>query len=367
MRKLFFVFILIYSLPVSSLEVVFINPAAKGNSFWDQVNQIALSAAQDLNIDFKIIQSGGHRLFQKKIIKALIATKSKPDYIVFLPYDGTAFESFTQLEQAKISFVTIERTLFPDLKEKLGRPKEKFKFWLGEIYHDNKIAGRLLAKALIQASNQKSSTVQALNVIGISGDMSGHSSERNAGLIEELEADTDFSLAQVVNARWERKVAAEMYIGLLKRYQDIKIIWTAADIMALGVIDATEGTEGIKEIGKIVNQNLFIGGFDWSQEALIAIQNNNYTASVGGHFMQVAWALVKIYDHNLGKEAFLLADNSPSYQLQLIDINNIDKYQILLTNPDWNKINFRNFSLFHRSELNNYQFDFSNVLLELKQ
>ncbi|WP_019026139.1 hypothetical protein [Colwellia piezophila] len=98
--------------------------------------------------------------------------------------------------------------------------------------------------------------------------------------------------------------------------------------MALGVADIAN------EQGKTINQNIFIGGFDWTVEALQAIKGNRYTASVGGHFMQVAWAMVKIYDHNKGKAAFTIGSNAPSYQLQLIDRDNIADYQVLLNNPD---------------------------------
>jgi len=361
MRRTFVVFCLLFTSPIYALEVVFINPSMEGNDFWDQVNVVASATANDLKVSFKIVHSGGHRLLQKQLINELIVQDNKPDYVIFLPYDGTAFETFAKLEQAKIPFVTLERTVFPDLQVKLGYPQEYFKYWLGEIYHDNKKAGRLLAKALIKASKISFIDTKALNVVGISGDMSGQSSERNAGLIEELEHDTDYSLAQIVNARWERKIAGEMFVGLLRRYKNIKVVWTAADIMALGVTDIAN------QQGKTIDRDLFIGGFDWTIEALQAIKENSYTASVGGHFMQTAWALVKIYDHANNKPAFTVVGNAPSYELQLIDRSNIDDYQVLLNSPDWSKVNFRQFSLSRQANITHYQFDFSKVLEQLNQ
>ena len=365
MHKLIVVFILAVSLPVQSLEVVFINPSETNNPFWQQVNKVAISAAKDLNINFKIIHGKGHRLLQKEVISELITSKPPPDFVIFLPFDGSAFSSFTKLEQAKIPFITIERTVFPDMQNRLAYPQENFKYWLGEIYHDNYKAGKLLAEALFKASHDKNMATKKKNVIGISGDMSGHSSERNAGLIEALENDAEHSLAQIVNARWQRQIAANMFDGLKERYHNINIVWTAADIMALGVVDVINNAGPITP--NKVNQNIFSGGFDWTTEALIAIQNDNYTASVGGHFMQVAWALVKIYDYSRGKEVFFAGNRSPSYLLQLIDKNNINQYQVLLNKPNWDKIDFRHFSLFHQKELQQYQFDFSKVILMLNQ
>lgn len=361
MNKYIIYLIGVIALPAYSLEVIFINPSFKGSPFWDQVSEVANAAAVDLNISLKTFHSGGHRLLQKKQISKIVQQDTKPDYLIFMPYDGTALETFSKLEFAKIPFITLERTLFPDLQIKLGQPRQHFDFWLGEIYHDNKKAGRLLAHALIRASKNRVTETNGLNVVGISGDMSGHSSERNAGLIEELEQDTDFSLAQIVNARWDRKVSGEMFLGLLQRYPDIEIVWTTADIMALGVIDVAVNQ------GMTINQNLFIGGFDWTIEGLKAIENDSYTASVGGHFMQTAWALIKLFDHFNGIPAFTNTTEKSTYQLQLIDGNNISDYQVLINNPDWSKVDFRQFSRIHQKKLSDYQFDFAVVLRDLNQ
>ena len=363
MNLIFFICIFIASGSLYALEVVFINPATTNNPFWQQVSRIATAAASDLNIKLTIIHGNSHRLFQHDAIETLISAQEKPDYVIFLPVDGTAFNSFTMLEQAKIPFLTLERSVFPDLQYQLGAPGQHFKYWLGEIYHDNKKAGNLLAKALINASNKNNKTTipSGLNVVGISGDLSGHSSERNAGLIAVLEADTQYSLAQIVSARWQRQVSAQMMFALLRRYPDLTVVWTAAELMALGVADVANS------LGKTINTNLFIGGFDWTTEALIAIKANKYTASVGGHFMQAAWALVKIYDHHQGVSKLPVTYSMPTYQLQLIDCNNINDYQVLMDEPNWDSIDFKKFSLQYDLESSTHQFSFSKILKALTQ
>jgi len=363
MNKHIFSFIMLLAFPVYSLEVVFIDPTIDNSPFWQQVRHVATAAAKNLDIDLKIYSSGGHRLWQKQAINKVISQKNKPDYLIFLPYDGTVADSFTKLEQAEIPFITLERPIFSEVQNALGKPRGKFKFWLGEIYHDNEKAGQLLAKALFEASTHYATpTNNNLNVIGISGGFSGQTNQRNAGLLAELEQhNSDFSLAQIVNAHWQRKLAAEKFDKLLIRYNDILIVWAASDIMALGVADSA------KKNGKIINKNLFIGGFDWATEALQAIKDDTYTASVGGHFMQVAWALVKIYDHANGKPAFTINGNTPSYELQLIDRNNIDDYLALLNTPDWNTVDFRQFALSHQDNLTGYQFNFAKVVDKLKE
>jgi ABC-type sugar transport system substrate-binding protein len=359
MNRVFVGLIFFLAFSTQAIEVTFINPSYKGSPFWQQVSDVANAAASDLNISLKIIYSGGHRLLQKEQIDKLITQENKPDYVIFLPYDGTALETFKKLEQAKLPFVTLEHSLFPALQVKLGTPGKTFKYWLAEIYHDNKKAGALLAKALIKASNTTFPNKNNINVAGISGDISGHSNERNAGLITALAQSTGFSLTQIVNARWEREQAGQVFIGLIRRYQDIQLVWSASDTMALGVVDIAASQ------GKTLNHDLLVGGFDWTPQALQAIKNNRYTASVGGHFMQTAWALVKIYDHHQGKLVSTNAMSEATYQLNLIDRNNIDDYQVLFNSPNWHKVDFRKFSLIHQPQRAHYQFNFSIILAEL--
>jgi len=362
MIKIFYTFFLLLTFPAYCLEVAFIDPTIDNSPFWQQTRKIGEFAAKNLNIQLKVYNSGGHRLWQKQTIDEIINQKNKPDYLVFLPFDGTVVETFTKLEQAEIPFITLERPIFTEIQNTLGQPRGKFKFWLGEIYHDNKSAGQLLANALISTSKSAQPNSVISNVIGITGGFSGQLRKRNAGLISELEQHTnDFHLAQIINAHWQRKLAADKFNGLLKRYNNILIVWTAADIMALGVADVA------KTKGKKINKDLFIGGFDWAPEALQAIKNNKYTASVGGHFMQVAWALVKIYDHANDIDSFALNGKTPSYQLQLIDRSNIADYQALLNSPDWSKVDFRQFSLINKVDSTNYNFDFSQVLHQLNK
>jgi len=360
MNKIIMLFFIVLTLPTQAINVTFINPSYKGSPFWQQVSEVAIAAANDLNINFNIVYSDGHRLYQKEEINKILAQNNKPDYIIFLPYDGTALETFNKLEQAKIPFITLERSIFPELRKKLGEPRQHYKYWLGEIYHDTKKAGRLLAKALMKASKRSLINKKHYTAVGISGDISGHSNKRNAGLRLEIDRDNYFSLAQIVNARWDRGIAEQVFTGLLRRYPDVHLVWASSDTMALGVISAA------KKQGRVVNKDLFVGGFDWTVEALIAIKNDQYTASVGGHFMQTAWALIKIYDHHNGKQVFFNNLNKPTYQLKLINTDNIDNYTPLLFRPNWGKVNFQRFSLSKQPQLTNYQFDFSNVLVQLK-
>ncbi len=148
-------------------------------------------------------------------------------------------------------------------------------------------------------------------------------------------------IAKVVNGNWLRELAASKYSILLKKHTEIDIVWTASDSMALGVINQAT------KYNLQANTDYVIGVFDWLPEAIIAIKNGNMTASVGGHFMQGAWALTKIYDHHQGKNVFKVDDDTPYVSMQVIDKNNVGYYISLADTLNLDNINFAEFSLSH--------------------
>jgi hypothetical protein len=44
----------------------------------------------------------------------------------------------------KIPFITLEQGFSPDDAKNIGKPQNKYKYWLGQIIYDNKASGELL-------------------------------------------------------------------------------------------------------------------------------------------------------------------------------------------------------------------------------
>ena len=84
-------------------------------------------------------------------------------------------------------------------------------------------------------------------------------------------------------------------------------------------------------------------------EALLKIQQGEYTASVGGHFLMGAIAMTKIFDYEQGIDSF--SGQPKFYDFEVITKNNVDaiwalcskksgKKSILTTSrlPKWAKL-----------------------------
>ena len=341
----------------AAIHVVFVNPSIPGTPFWDRVTSAAKAAGDDLGLKLEIIYGRDNRIFNLEAIQTLIARKNKPDYVIFMPYDGNSETTFSSLNNAEIPFVTIERTLQQSEQKQVGFPREKYEYWIGEVFHDNNFAGQLLADTLIHAAKEDNPEKEIL-AIGISGSFSGESTDRTLGLEKSIKNQENVTLAQVVPAIWSRERSRNIIHQLTSRFGQVDVAWTASDGMALGVLDSVKSGHGN------INTNMKIGGIDWTVEAIDRVRAGELTASVGGHFMQTAWALVKIHDHHKGIKVFTGGDMGKTYDLEVIDKSNIRLFGILSKKIDWEKVDFKRYSLIFNGQ-DAYEFSLEKMIRKL--
>ena len=316
----------------NKVRVLFVNPSIENDPFWHKIELVTKQAATELNIDLAIIHGYGTRFFQLEELTKYFEQNPAPDYIVLINYPGNAKLTMDFLQKQQVKVITLEQTITKEEKALIGTPGSKYKNWLGEIYFNNSSAGYMLAKALI-------STVEAANkkpiVAGISGHYGSESTLRNSGLQAAIN-ESDAKLTQIIHAGWSAEDAYQKTHKLLKRYPNINIIWCASDHMALAVIDA------IEDIGKVVGVDILVGGFDWTPKAIASINNNKLTASIGGHFIMGALAIMAIYHEEQGIRHNIFADKHyNSFELALISQKNISQYIHLLQSETLTQVSFK--------------------------
>lgn len=352
--KRFFIFVLLFtSLPVAALDVVLLNPSNGQSVFWQRVTALTQGAANDLAINLEIINSDSNHVLQITHINQIISRNKKPDYVIFMPYKESIIQTFNALEKARIPFVTLEKIYGEKKAALVGLPQAKYQYWLGEMYNDNIKASTELSKTLINHAIKLNNKRALQTAIAITGDNFIGSFKRWHGFKQVCDQYQQLTLAQVIRANWSRNIARSKYAFLRKKYPNIAIVWTASDQMALGVVDELKNQQ--RNTGKPI----IIGGFDWIPEALNAIKNGELTASVGGHFLQGAWTLIKIFDHHQGKKVFKKLDDTAYIEMLVADKTNIERYHFLATELDLERINFAKFSLTHsanKQKEKGYQF-----------
>jgi ABC-type sugar transport system substrate-binding protein len=336
-----------------AIQVLMISPSYKSDPFFSQVDEVARYAAASLGFELTLLHGDGNRLIQKKILQSYLKER-KPDYLILQAYPGTGQELFDYLHRQQIPTITLEHILLDKEQPLVGRPGEKYPYWLGEIYHNNQEAGQLLMQALLKKCHASASSGFS-DVVGVNGAYGFESDQRAAGAEAAVKTTPPFKLQQIVHANWVRDVAYTQTLQLMRRYPQSRVIWSASDWMALGAIEALQSQQ--------LDVNDFcIGGFDWIPAAVEKIREGELTASVGGHFLMAAWAMVAIYDHHQGKLPTGLLSDKPAFSLELLTKENFERYEPLLHLESWRQIDFREFSFTANPKQLQYPFSLKKAL-----
>lgn len=317
----------------SKLKITFIVPDDKDALFWQLVNDVGETTANSLNIELEIIYTEINRFALKAAIDNITQRHTKPDYLIFRPLYGNTSAVFKQLEAAKINFVTLEKAFPPDVEARIGKPQEKLKHWLGQINYDNKAGGELLFNAMFYEHSKKSAD-EIMYVIGIGGDFDKVSKDRQL-VLEKIRSTGDkkkIIINQIFPLHWQPALIQQRFPLMTQRYPNTNAYWCVGDEMALELLKAHK---------KNIGTPIIIGGFDWLPSMLKKIKEKEIVASVGGHFLMLSLAIIKIVDYDNGVNTFLNLPFLNKYEL--INIENVDRHFTFFEQKSWHQIDFSKF------------------------
>ncbi len=333
-------------------SVLLINPSHSDDPFWRKVQTFSAYAAEDLDMKFDVIYGDAHREFQQQNLQEYLANNPAPDYAILINYPGGDGQSMKLLEAHKVYYITLEQTLSAKEREAIGGPGEKLKYWLSQLSHDNEQAGYDLTQELLNQAKAKN-LVQP-SIVAIGGHYGAETDHRVRGMERFLNAQ-HVPLNQLVHAQWRADLAAKQTSQLLRRYPSTNIVWSASDEMAMAASDAAILA------GRHVNNDIFIGGFDWLPAALERIEKQQLSASIGGHFLMGAWAVIKAYDHaKLGEQAKISANIS--FKLAIANAANVEQIKPLVEPSNWQDVDFKQYTRTHNPNLTSYPFDVTSIL-----
>jgi len=339
-------------------NVALFTGSEKNVLFWDLFAEFMRVAGKDLGLELEVFYAEGNRNKMRSQIREVCRRSKKPDAIVVQSFkrNGPSCLKIAERNKVPIFLVNAGLTGLTDQqKAAIGKPGEKLKYWIGEMYPDDQDAGYQLANALIDEALKDPKRLGPdgrVHVIGLNGVVyDGASIERAAGLKKAIEERSDVAtLDQLVPADWDQADAQFRCKVLHRRYPNASVIWCASDPMALGAIEA------MRQRGKAPGTDVFIGGVDAIDRGTMdLIDAGTLSASVGGHYMDGGWVVVLLYDyfHRVdisGKGVRRLS------QMTLVTKSNLDEYRPGLEKSTWETTDFRRFSHHHHPELKDYQF-----------
>ncbi|MFE8071758.1 ABC transporter substrate-binding protein [Marinobacteraceae bacterium S3BR75-40.1] len=332
------------------LKITFLNPATEKEVFWSQFTSFMEFAADDLGVDLEVVYSNHDRFKSLEIARRILASPDKPDFLVFQMQAQVGPQILAAAEDAKVGSLVVNTDIPEQDRARVGEPREKYRYWLGHLFPDDQQAGYTLAEALVKSA-QDHETDNPIELVALSGSRDNQATrDRNRGLENFVRDHGNVELKQIVYASWDRQIARNMAHTLLRRYPKTRVIWAASDLMALGAVEAS------RVAGRTVEQDVFVGGVDWTTEGLRAVANDHLTASVGGHFMEGGWAIVLLYDYARGKDFAPTMGTTIRTPMNLATKENAGRFLAQTTANDWSEIDFRQFSRTFHPTREEYEF-----------
>ena len=338
--------------------VMFFTPIdVAGRPFWQLLLKFMQSAATDLGVDLRIVHSDNNFLILKNARAAL--ARKVPDYAVYAYQTKTTVDILPLMEQAGVKSIICNTQPVESERQEVGRPGEKYTHWIGQISPDDREAGYISARLLIERGIGLGLTAPDgklhMACFGASNTISS-ARLRKQGMEDAVREEPLAVEDRFVNAAWLREKARYKAARLLDMYPLARVYWTASDSMALGVLDAARAK------GLTPSVDFLTVGLDWTEEGIRAVRDNQMVGTVGGHFMEGAWALIMALDHYNGHGFVPPIQRS---RMQAITRDNLDAYLPVLDHANWKRIDFKRFSKTFNPELETYDFTPEAVLRQL--
>ncbi|HJW12733.1 MAG TPA: ABC transporter substrate-binding protein, partial [Albitalea sp.] len=281
----------------SALPLGFFASLDAQHPFWTSVRGFEEAVGRDLNIESRWrFADSDQYLGYEQIRRELESAQPVRGAMVtgFKAQGGRFLELIERAKVPTITFVGFDLNSF-------GKPRQSNPYWIGAITSNEEDVGYQLARLLLEEAQRLGLHGHdgKLHLIGVSGDLSSLLRKaREAGLQRAVsERAGTVVLDQVVpTADWSEREGHAKALGLLHRYPDARIVWSANDAIALGVVKA------VREMGKIPGRDVLTGGVDWTPEALHLVARGEMVCSIGGLGFQAGWATILLHDYLNGHD-----------------------------------------------------------------
>lgn len=341
-------------------SVVFINPGQSNEAYWVAASQAMHKAAHSLGMQLQVVYAERNHLANIAIAQQLAQQppSQRPDYVVFANDYSVAPSVLKALQGSGIQAFMAFSGIQDALRAQVGRPRERFAFWLGSLVPNAQEAGYLTAKALIQAAAAQPAlqdTRGKLQLLAIAGDRSTPSSiERNRGMRQAVqEAAGTVELQQVVFGAWRTDKAQAQAEVLFQRYPQARVVWSGSDLMAWGAMQAWQARGGTP------GKDALFSGINTSQRALAQLRGGQLSALAGGHFLAGAWAMVLLFDYHQGVDFIDEGLELERPMFHLFDAQSSRQIEQIMAEP---ALDFRPFSKHQHPQLRRYDFNLQRLL-----
>lgn len=355
-RIVFLLCSLLFSGLLNAASVVFLNPGRSDEPFWVSYAQFMQAAASDLDMQLTVLYGERSSDRLRSLARDVLQSERRPDYLVFVNEHYAGPEILRLSKDSGVKLFTVNSMLTPDQQQLVGGTRERYPDWIGSLVPNDRDAGYLMAKALIERQRQVQPEGQ-LELLAFSGTKQTPSAQlREEGLHQALQEHPEVRLRQLVYSGWSRERAYRQGALLLARYPDVRLVWSANDEMAFGVMRAA------RRLGREPGKDLRFSALNNSEEMLRALLDGNVEALASGHFTLGGWAMVMLHDYHKGYD--FAAHGGKDQQANVFTLLDDRQARRLLAHLDGQgyQMDFRDYSVAHNPHLQAYHFSLETIL-----
>ena len=343
-------------------HVVMLVPS-KGQDFWKLVIQFAEAAAHDLDIDLEIIVAD-NRFDKRKAFVEVLNRTDKVDAVVIKIEYARESQFLDLAEQAQVPLLTFNTSFDPDMAKVVGKPRERYPYWLGEIFPNEVETAAATTRILLDQARRKKllDEQDRLQVVAIAAEKDSHpNDDRMQGFLESMESYEDVILHQVAYSHWKKEKARFAFLGLMKRYPQTRVVWAVARDRAIRSEAKEQGL--VPGTDFVINSNRLLG------QTLQSVKSGELAVAAGGHYVDGAWVMVLLHDYFHGRD-FAEEDVRITTKMAIVTQDNVDHYlskliDEKLSKENIEKIDFTQFSKVRNPELKSYQFSIDMIFDKL--
>lgn len=341
------------------LKILYFFPEGYEGSFWRKQMEFTQAVARSLKIDLETVPI--RPLYQNRfdfleLVESKLTDKQKPDYVVGIFYTNGEDNLLELIEEKQVPYFSINTSLERNAVKRIGKPRQKFQYWIGHMAPDDLEAGYHLADYLARktggglmagVAGSHQSAVSRNRGVGVVNAIKSFNSKPNTPsqktLSGKINPSIEIELLPFVHTNWSAGESKAFTSSLINRVGEVDSIWTVGTDIAKGVIDA------LQEHGRKPGQEPLVGTFDWSKWTLEEIENGRIAISYGGHFMEGGWTMVLLMDHANGID--FEGDIGTSIKTRLLPVQreNVAALRKSILSSYWHSIDFTRFSKCHTS------------------
>lgn len=222
------------------------------NPFFISLRDGAQAAADEAGAELEVVDAQNDAATQQNQLAN--AATQQADAVIINPVDSeAAAAAVTPVQDADIPVIAVDRTV--DGKEVNST-----------VSSDNVAGGRQAADALAEAMGGEGQVIVLQGVAGTSA-----SRDRGQGFEEGIAEYPDIEVVATQPANFDRAQGLDVATNLLESNPDVTGIFAENDEMALGALQA---------LGDRAGQDVFVVGFDGTDDALAAIADGTMVATI---------------------------------------------------------------------------------------